>query len=127
MSLRDRIISTDDIVSEMVEIPAWDVTVEVRSMSARARVRMMSRAAENDGELNMETLFPEIVVLCSYDPDTGERIFNDDDVSMLLDKSAGPIELLATAAMRVSGMTSDSLDTAGKDSPSTESDDSSSS
>lgn len=127
MSIRDRIIAADDIETEIVDIPQWDVTVEVRSMDGRSRTRLLSAAAENDGVLNLEQFYPEVVILCSFDPETGERIFEPGDADLLLSKASAPLEILAQAALRVSGMAGDSLDQAGKGSPSTADDDSSSS
>lgn len=125
MSIREQILNADDIETELVEIPVWGVTVEVRSMDGRSRTRLLRNAASSDGAVDMETLYPEMVIHCSFDPESGERIFVEDDADALLSKAAGPLEMLAMAAMRVSGMTSDAIDVAGKDSPSMESDDSS--
>lgn len=125
MSIREQILNADDIETELVEIPVWGVTVEVRSMDGRSRTRLLRNAASSDGVVDMETLYPEMVIRCSFDPESGERIFVEDDADALLSKAAGPLEMLAMAAMRVSGMTSDAIDVAGKDSPSMESDDSS--
>jgi len=127
VSIREQILNADDIETELVEVPAWGVTVEVRSMDGRSRTRLLKSAADNDGVIDMERMYPEMVILCSFDPETGERIFTADDVDALLSKAAGPLELIATTAMRVSGMTGDAVDVAGKDSPSITSDDSSSS
>lgn len=124
MSIREQILNADDIETELVEVPVWGVTVEVRSMDGRSRTRLLKNAASTDGNIDMETLYPEMVIRCTFDPETGERIFVEDDADLLLSKAAGPLELLAMAAMRVSGMTSDAMDVAGKDSPSTESEDS---
>ena len=124
MSISEQILNADDIETELVEVPAWGVTVEVRSMDGRSRTRLLKSAAANDGVIDMERMYPEMVILCSFDPESGERIFTEDDVDALLSKSAGPLELLATAAMRVSGMTGNAVDAAGKDSPSITSDDS---
>ena len=124
MSLRDQILNADDIDSELVEIPAWGVTVEVRSMDGRARTRLLKMTTSGDGEVDMEKVFPEMVILCSHDPETGERIFTEDDRDAILAKAAGPVELLALAAMRVSGMSGTAIDEAGNDSSSTEKDDS---
>jgi hypothetical protein len=124
VSLRDQILNADDIDSELVEIPAWGVTVEVRSMDGRARTRLLKMTTSGDGEVDMEKVFPEMVILCSHDPETGERIFTEDDRDAILAKAAGPVELLALAAMRVSGMSGTAIDEAGNDSSSTEKDDS---
>ncbi len=127
MSIREQIINADDIEHEIIEIPVWGVSIEVRSMTGRARTRLIKTATDNDGQLDMETLYPDMVILCAFDPETGEQIFTQDDRDLLLSKSAGPLETIALAAMRISGMTPDAIDVAGKDLPSTEDDDSSSS
>ncbi len=127
MSIREQIINAEDIEHEIIEVPVWGVSIEVRSMTGRARTRLIKTATDNDGQLDMETLYPDMVILCSFDPESGEQIFSQDDRDLLLSKSAGPLELIALAAMRISGMTPDAIDVAGKDSPSTENDDSSSS
>lgn len=125
MSIREQIINADDIDHEIIDIPVWGVKIEVRSMTGRARTRLIKTATDNDGQLDMETLYPDMVILCAFDPETGEQIFTQDDRDLLLSKSAGPLEQVALAAMRISGMTPDALDAAGKDLPSTEDDDSS--
>jgi hypothetical protein len=125
VSIREQILNADDIETELVEVPAWGVTVEIRSMDGRSRTRLLKSASDNDGVIDMERMYPEMVILCSFDPESGERIFTADDVDALLSKSAAPLELLATSAMRVSGMTGDAVEVAGKDSPSITSDDSS--
>ena len=122
MSIRDQIINADDIEHEIIEVPVWGVSIEVRSMTGRARTRLIKTATDNDGQLDMETLYPDMVILCAFDPETGEQIFTQDDRDLLLSKSAGPLELIALAAMRISGMTPDAIEVAGKDLPSTEND-----
>jgi hypothetical protein len=122
VSIRDQIINADDIEHEIIEVPVWGVSIEVRSMTGRARTRLIKTATDNDGQLDMETLYPDMVILCAFDPETGEQIFTQDDRDLLLSKSAGPLELIALAAMRISGMTPDAVEVAGKDLPSTEDD-----
>lgn len=127
MSLRDKILNADDISTEIIDIPAWGVEVEVRSMDGRSRTRLLKMASGEDGSIDMEIVYPEMILLCAFDPETGERIFDEGDRDALLSKAAGPIELLALAAMRVSGMSADSVDEAGKDSSTTTSEGSASS
>lgn len=124
MSLRDKILNADDMTSELVDIPAWDATVEVRSMDGRSRARLLKLAATESGDVDMEIIYPEMIILCAHDPATGERLFDEADRDALLAKAAGPVETLALAAMRVSGMSGDALDAAGKGSSSIPSDDS---
>lgn len=125
MSIRDQIIESSDIESEMVEVPAWGVTIEVRSMDGRTRLNMMSAVTDGDGLVEMTKLYPDMIIACAHDPETGERIFNENDRDLLLSKSAGALELVASASMRVSGMAAASVDESGKDSSTKENDDSS--
>lgn len=127
MSIRDQIIASSDIETELVEVPAWGVTVEVRSMDGRTRLNMMSTVTDTNGEIEMTKLYPDIIIACAHDPETGERVFDENDRDLLLSKSAGALELVASASMRVSGMAAASLDEAGKDSSSTATGDSPSS
>ena len=119
--LRSKILEAEDITSEMVEVPQWGVTVEVRSMDARSRI-LMTQDVSEDGGVSMERLYPDMVIQTAHDPATGERIFGADDRDALLGKSSAALDLLATAAMRVSGMTPGAVDEAGKDSSSTATD-----
>lgn len=116
-NLRNKILQAEDIESEMVEVPQWGVTVEVRSMDARSRISMTQDVSE-DGSVSMERLYPDMVIQTAHDPETGERIFGADDRDLLLSKSSAALDILATAAMRVSGMSPTSVDEAGKDSSS---------
>ncbi len=115
MSLRDQIIAANDIESEELEIPAWGVTLEIRSMDGRSRTRLIKSAANPDGTIDLERLYPEIAILCAHDPATGERVFTEEDREALLSKSAAALELVALTGMKVSGMTQNATDEAGKD------------
>lgn len=106
-SLRDRILNTDDSASEIVEIPQWNANVEVRSMSGRERASILSKMRDRKGNMKVETLYPEIIVAGAYDPDTGEKLFGREDIDRLNNKLAGPLENLAQAVLRVSGLDDD--------------------
>lgn len=119
MSIRDKVQAADDIESEVIFVSQWDVKIEVRSMTARARAMMLKQAAQEDGTLDFEGLYPAILIATSFDPDNGEKVFTDADAQWLNGKAAGPIEKLAQAGMRLSGITSDSHEDEKKDSSNT--------
>lgn len=116
MSLRDRILAADDIGAQTIEIPQWDVTVEVRTMSAGRRSRMLQTCSLGDGTVDLDRLYPMLIVATVFDPETGERVFEEADIPLLQEKSAGAIEFVAQAAMKMSGMTAQAIDEEGKDS-----------
>ena len=119
MSLRDKIFESIDIETETVEVPVWGVSIELRSMDGKTRIQMMQSVTSDDGQVEMLKLYPDIIIACAHDPETGERLFTEEDRDVLLSKSAGALEIVASAAMRVSGMATDSMDEAGKESSST--------
>lgn len=119
MGLRDKILNADDLTTELVDVPEWDVKLEVRSPSAKVRARMVSQAMkkDEDGEstLDLESIYPLMIVHCCFDPDTGEQVFTTDDIDAINAKSSAAVEPVAKACLRVSGLSNDTEDTLGKD------------
>lgn len=118
MSIREQILNANDIETQMVEVEQWGVTVEVRSLDGRSRAALIQAATNAEGSVDLEKLYPELVMLCAHDPATGERIFTPEDRDALMAKSGAALEVVALAAMQVSGMTQTARDEAGKDSSS---------
>lgn len=115
MSLRDKILAADDIQSEMVEVPEWDCTLEVRGMNGADRSRILELAAgADDGKISVGSMYVETVIAATYDPETGERVFTDADRDVLMSKSAAAIDRIAQVGMRLSAMSSEAQDEAKK-------------
>lgn len=114
MSLRDRIIAVDDTQRELVKIDEWGVEVEIRGMSGAARAAISQDAANNNGNIDMRRMMPEIVVQCVYDPETGERVFDGADKDIVMGKSGAALDKIVAAAMRLSGFGEKAVDEAGK-------------
>lgn len=125
MSIRDLILTSQDIPSEIVDVPEWGVKVEVRGMTGASRTRIMDLAVGSEGSVNLQFVYPEIVIATAYDGETGEAIFEPNDKEILLSKSAIAIDRIASVGMRLSGFTQESADEAGKDSSATATEDSS--
>lgn len=120
-SLKERILAAEDMTSEIVEVPEWgDVRIEVRSPSAKFRSRLMRQFIDPEtGELNYELMYPSLLIATCHDPETGEKVFEDGDIDALNQKNGSLVERIAQAAMRVSGMGADAVDTGKADSSST--------
>lgn len=128
MNLRDTILAAKDIPSETLRVKEWDVTLLVKGMSAGERISLMQAAYDQKtGQVNMAAVYPDVVVSCVHDPETGEPIFTDADKEALMGKSSAAIEAIAAVGLRLSGIGQDEEEAAGKDSSSTPNDDSSSS
>ena len=119
---RDKIRSADDIETETVEVPEWGVTVRVRSMSAADRAATFAEANANNNNLpDLDSFWGRVMVECILEADTNERVFQPSDVEWLLsDKSAEVISRLSEICMKVSGLTKDAVDEAGKGSSDSE-------
>ena len=125
MSIRDQILAVQDIPTQLVEVPEWGVKIEVRGMTGAERTRIMDKATANQGDMNLQMIYPEIVIATSFDPLTGEQVFVPEDRDILLSKSATALDRVAMVGMRLSGFTKESADELGKDSSETASEDSS--
>lgn len=123
MSIRDQILAKQDIPSEMVDVPEWGVKVEVRGMTGAERTRIMDKATQNAGDVNLQFVYPEIVIATAFDPESGEQVFKPGDRDALLAKSATALDRIAAVGMRLSGFTAESADDMGKDSSATDSED----
>jgi len=105
VSLRDRIKHSCDIRHEDVAIPEWDnCVVRVTSMSGKERAAGFEYYLDKKGEVDRARFIGYLVVACCTDPATGEKVFGFDDIDWLMEKSTGPIEKLADAARKVSGL-----------------------
>ena len=112
--LADKIRQADDRQENTINVEEWGVKIGVRSMTARQRSDMQERWAEA-GEQSASTLYENIILHCVFDPDTGESVFNEDDLDWLLEeKSAQVVDKIAQECLKVSGLMTDSVDEVGK-------------
>lgn len=115
MSLRDRILQANDIQSNIITVTQWGVDLDIRTMTAIERTRLVSLCTKTDGTVDMEKMYPMLLIAAAYDPITGEKVFTADDMVALQDKSASAIEFVAQKVMEVAGMTAKAVDEEGKD------------
>lgn len=103
---------------EVVEIAEFDLKVGIRTLTARERVDW-GNTKENSRE--------ELLLRSLADPDTGERIFNDGELSLLMDIPDWVLTQLYFMSLRfnkfsdqaINEMTRDFLATPAKSSSST--------
>ena len=115
-SRKDKIRAIQDIKSELVPIPEWDETLEVRSLSVITRNKLYGTLKIGDKATAEDTTQFEasLVILGTFDPDTGERLFDDTDRDWLVEKNSAPMLRLAAAIRRLSGLTTQAEDDALK-------------
>lgn len=129
-SLRDLVAEQHDSTEELVTVDEWKhpqtgepLTFLVKSMTGGTRAKMVMSSRREDGEgTDFSKLYPAIIIATCYDPETGEKVFQDDDVELLNSKRASVVEKLGSAGMRVSGLRDEDATEEGKDSSSSPSD-----
>ena len=123
MLTRDQILQSEDIETEEVYVRQWGGTVLVRSMSGTERglfekaqsvdVPSGNRNSRRRGQTNKEFVGDQLraylVVFCVVDEE-GNHLFTEQDIPAINEKSAGAIELIVEAAMRLSGLTEEEVD-----------------
>ena len=119
--IKQKIRAASDLARELVAVPEWDVTIEVRSMSARQRslfaATIESGQNETDVTQRLERLWSSVFLTCLFDPETNEPLFGDEDMDWLfVEKSGVVIDRIANVCLEVSGLKEKAVDEAGKSS-----------
>jgi hypothetical protein len=75
------------------------------------------QAGAVDGKTpNLGKFTADIVIMCTFDPKTGEQVFTEDEAALIMEKNGAALEKIVTVAMRLSGFAKDAVDVVGKDS-----------
>lgn len=121
MSLRDKILKiSNDTPSELVEVPEWEVKVLVRGMTLGAKDDFLAAIVDSTSKsANVKNFTSGVLVACSYDPESGERLFSELDIPALKERSAVAIQRIVDVGVRLSGLGDEAVDVAGKDFSST--------
>ncbi len=100
MSLRDTILTADDLGESIEDVPEWGVKVLLRGMTGKERLRYV----ENSKDRGSEYMYSDILIATAYNPDTGELVFDKADREALAEKSGLVLERLALKVMKDSGV-----------------------
>jgi hypothetical protein len=117
--LSEKIKQADDLATEHIHVPEWDVDLLLRSMSSRQRSAFAAISEGRDEGMvasMVSSVMIHAMVSCCLDPETMDPVFDSGDADWVTDKNASVIERLGTACLRVSGLTKEAEGDAGKDS-----------
>jgi len=106
---RDDILAVDDLPLVPVEVPEWGGAVWVKPMTAAGRDAFEVAVSDDNGEIDRHNFRAKLVARCAVDPETGVRLFKDEDAKALGAKNALPLSRIFDAAARASGLTPDDL------------------
>ena len=111
MGLRDDILGIEDLPTTAVEVPEWDMTLYVRSMTGAERDQYeVGLMDTKDLPLKdkLKNMRAKLVVLTTVD-ESGVRIFNDNDVDAVGKKSAKALNRLVDASQKLNALTDDEV------------------
>lgn len=114
MSLKDQIAAAEDLYTETLDVPEWDVTLTMRTPTLAERAGMVRRFVNEDGtskSTDLAEMYPAIIIATCVDPDTGGPLFTSDDADLLRSKNGATIERIATVALRLCGLSDDAVPT----------------
>lgn len=113
--LRDRILSKKDIKSEKVYVEEWGETLEVRGLNGKDRNDLLAKVLDQKtGMPDLNLLYSKLIILTSFDPVTGEKVFEEADRDSLNMKSGSALEKVAKVSARLSGLEQGAVEDAVK-------------
>jgi len=95
----EEILNRDDFTFEELEVPEWGGTIRIRSLSGNERTKitnMVQKRKDGDG------MFEQVVIFAAVD-ENGKRIFRDDHLAALKEKSASVTQRIGSKILELSG------------------------
>ena len=121
MSIRDKILAVkNDTPSELVHIEEWGVDVLVKGFSLGAKDDFLTSVYNPETKKSdIKAFTVGVLIGTAYDPESHEKLFTESDVPVLKQKSAAAVQKIVDVGTRLSGLTDDAVEVAGKKSSST--------
>ena len=110
---RDSILNAADIKYEDVDTPEWGGITRVRMLTALDRSGLEFWCYKNMNSEKVIELHPRVCIACIVD-ESGNRIFQDDDLEALMQKNGTVLRRVAEAAMKLNKLTADDVEEAVK-------------
>jgi hypothetical protein len=114
-----QILEASDLKHVDIDVPEWGGTVRLRVMKGTERNVFEREWAESTAEAKASggrsvPLFRErLLARCACD-DKNQRIFTDEDIEKLSDKSAAVLDRLAKVCLEVNGFTKEAAEAVAK-------------
>lgn len=119
---REAILKADDLPTEDISVPEWGGTVRVRGLSGKGRDEYWASMTVQRGNrqtLDVANATAKLVARCVVGED-GEPLFTQNDVHALGERSGAALNRVFEVASRLSGISDEDMDEAGKSSQSTQ-------
>ena len=111
MGLKDDLLSFSDLRTEEVEVKQWKRKVTIRELGLQESMGAFgSLKPDKDGKVTLDPAdIAQIVAYGVIDPETGDRIFSDEDVPKLVKKNTKALMFLYGAITSLSGSVEDQV------------------
>lgn len=103
-TLRSTLLGSAKVRTEIVTLVEPPVSIEVRGATAGVRGRLLNGARLDDGTLDYERYYAQLVVETTYDPETHEPLFTAGDLDAVNALPVHVVTRLAEAAESLSGL-----------------------
>jgi len=114
---RKDILAAEDLNYEEVDCPEWGGVCRVRELSAHEALELGNATLRGEGSISPGD-FMKCAALVIVDAQ-GKAQFQEKDVALLGRRSLAPIRRIVEATLRISSLTEEAAEEAGKDSSST--------
>lgn len=108
----DAILACDDTQFRDEPVPEWGGTVRIRALTGKERdaFEASNREFRDDGTVVYlpDNQRAKLVARSLVDPETGARLFTDQQINALGEKNAAVLNRLYEAAAKLSGLAADS-------------------
>lgn len=107
---REQILDAQDLAQEAVPVPEWGGAVMVRGLTGTERdaFELTIVAMSQNGRrtnMNLANFRAKLVARCVVEPESGARLFGDEEAALLGQKSAAALQRVFEVAQRLSGLT----------------------
>lgn len=106
MNLKEQIVQAQDLKTEVINIPEWGMDITIRQLSSQLVNDIQDLLAKTKEDDRYKNYIPMFVAFSIIDPDTGERVFGNNDVSLLAKKSGVVLKKIYDAADRLNNINS---------------------
>lgn len=90
--LREKILSVK-AKEEVVNVSEWGVDVKIKEMTAKDKYDIINRVSDlKTKKVDVARMTIEFVIACTYDPESGDKVFDDEDFDSLGNMPSGGID-----------------------------------
>ena len=112
---KEQILAVKDIEEKKIKVPEWKGEILIKSLSSAERSEYYSfiqkRNKPGVGISEISGIYEKLIVLGVVDAN-GDRMFSDDDIKKLGEKSPAVLTRIANEILAISGMGPDDVDKA---------------